>query len=161
MSAFNKIKAWRGVLELAMAESGIKRASGRQREGYESYLPSVALKMSRLTECSVYGGRRIPLPPVYLTVECAIKSLGFDSEAEREAFRLFVFNRLRTSRSLDSAAVGIHQRELGLKLIETLERKDARQGDLTSKQMSALIRQNLSRQERLKVVLLDSFPKDL
>lgn len=161
MTALEKIKAWRRVLSDAMVERGLKRASGRQNEGNEHYLPSVALKMSRITECSVYGGRRIPLPPVYLTVETAIHNLSYDSASERESFRVMVFNRLRTVRSLDSDAVGPRQRELGLALIEALQHHETAKPILTAKEVHALCKRGIANSERLRVVLLDQSQKGL
>lgn len=121
--AIQKIKVWRRVIEEDAVEKGLKKPVGAQREGYDSYRPSVALGMSRLGECQVYSGAKIPVNPTYLTVEVAICQLPVD-KAERDAFRLFVFHRLRTLKSLDSKAVKPRQKEIGLLLLASLAMPD-------------------------------------
>lgn len=122
--AINKIRVWRRVIEEDAVEHGLKQPRGHQNQGWDETLtPAAGLANSRLGECQVYAGARIPVNPTYLTVEVAISQLPID-KAERDAFRSFVFHRMRTLKSLDSKAVKARQKELGLLLLASLSMPD-------------------------------------
>ena len=122
--AINKIRVWRRVIEEDAVERGLKEPRGHQNQGWDETLtPATGLANSRLGECQVYSGARIPVNPTYLTVEVAIAQLPCD-QAEKESFRMFVFHRVRTLKSLDSKAVKSRQKELGLLLLASLSMPD-------------------------------------
>jgi len=126
--ALRKIRVWRAVIEHDAVENGLKRPSGRQNEGYESYRPSAALAMSRLGECTVYSGPRLPVNPTYLTVECHIAQLRFsdkpdEDRAAREEFKRFVFKDLKSMGTFNRK-LAKHHLEASRLLLESLSLPD-------------------------------------
>lgn len=96
--AINKIRVWRRVIEEDAVERGLKEPRGHQNQGWDETLtPATGLANSRLGECQVYSGARIPVNPTYLTVEVAISQLPFESQSEREEFKRWVYCNLKST----------------------------------------------------------------
>lgn len=112
--AFKKIAVWRKEIVERAIDAGTIPPKGHQNQGWDKD------QRSRVAECQPYQGRPIPVNTTYLTVECAISQLPFESESEKESFKRFVFQRMRTERSLESKAVKARQKGLGLLLIASL-----------------------------------------
>lgn len=116
--AYQEIRRWRKIVKERALEAGLLPPIGRQNEGHDAYTARKNLAMSRVGECQVYSGRRIPTHPSYLNVEVHISMLNLGED--REPFRLFVFRKLRTPTSMESKRLNKRYKEQALLLVDLL-----------------------------------------
>lgn len=119
--ALSQIAAWRAHVKTVGIEQGFIKPQGRQKEGHDSYRPSVSLGMSRLGECQVYSGSRLPCPPIYLNVVCHIAMLRLAPE-DKLPFQKFLYERVRTTKSLSAEGINQGYKAKAEELIDALSR---------------------------------------
>lgn len=124
--AFQLIRAWRRHIKDMAIEAGAVPPSGAQNSGHDHLPLWKAIAMTRAGTCQVYNGQRLPKPESYLTVEVHIGMLGLgpSGSSNRLAFERFVYERLRTGRSLASKRVNKRHAELGRLLVKALSEPD-------------------------------------